>query len=662
MTTNIVVVIAISASLYACKASEPAPSHARIGGSESAMPHPMLAGPSGHLLRPDVRKASTLVINSLDPVDHPPHDETVADLGRGMSGSVRLVRMADNTLAALKCSHMKGHPLLRGYGPLLDTKDSEYFPDAMGYYKIRQGGDCVYMEVTGPTLKELRDASMSMQWPQETLASIGLQLLRAVRRMHTEFGYGHRDLNPSNLAVSRCIPSAGQLPIRAMLIDFDFAQVIRSRHLVLQDVRAILVSLRYLHNGDGNYWAIDPTLGTCRTAQKSRTHCMANAVGIEALCEALVSACSDTHPESDEEFYDAAQHALENLLSVPGDNALTDTDEIIWPEGLAKMITRNMRTVIYPDFMVVGSNPTPIEDVPMDIDPVTPPAYQNSINPVDTLPEHKRVGRIRDGGLSTVDLVEMPDGRRIALRCSKKSGHLLLRGYGHLIDAISSKYVPEPLGYYKLRGEGDCVFMEATGPSLAELRRASGAMNWPSATIASIGLQLLDAALQMHTEFGVTHRDLTASNIAVTRGVGAGELLPQQIMLIGLDFAMPIHAAEFNIQDVRALLVTLRYLYDADETYMTVNPLNGQCVRDQGNFDKCVVHVPELAELCRAIEYACNTTPRSAQLAEYYGTVRNSLHNMLSDVENQRIIWPQELASVIRKNLAAVLTRSGPLI
>jgi tRNA A-37 threonylcarbamoyl transferase component Bud32 len=649
--TNIVVVIAISAGFYACKAAAPVSPHVRKAEIESVMPDAMLRGPSGHL-SPDVRKASSLVINSLDPVDQPPHDESVADLGRGMTGSVRLVRMADKTLAALKCSHMNGHPLLRGYGPLLDTRDSEYFPDALGYYKLRHGGDCVYMEVTGPTLKELRDVSMSMQWPQETLASIGLQLLRAVRRMHTEFGYGHRDLNPSNLAVSRYIPSVGQLPTRAMLIDFDFAQVIRSRHLVLQDVRAILVSLRYLHNGDGHYWAIDPTLGTCRTAQKSLTQCMANAVGIQALCEAIVSACSDNHPESDEEFYDATKHALENLLTV-----LTDTDEIIWPGELSKLITRNMKTVIYPEYMVVGNSPNLVDSVPMDVvDPVTPPAYQNSINPVDTLPEHMNVRRIRDGGLSTVDLVEMPDGRRIALRCSKKSGHLLLRGYGHLIDAMSSKYVPEPLGYYKLRGKGDCVFMEATGPSLAELRRASGAMTWPPETIASIGLQLLDAAFQMHTEFGVTHRDLTASNIAVT----GDEVLPKQIMLIGLDFAMPIHSAEFNIQDVRALLVTLRYLFDEDETYMTVNPLNGQCVKDQGNFDKCVFHAPaELTKLCRAIEYACTSTPSYAQLAEYYGTVRNLLRDMLlSEFVDRGIVWPHELARVIRKNLASY----GPII
>jgi serine/threonine protein kinase len=298
--------------------------------------------------------------NSMDPVDELPSHRILAELGTGMSGKVWWVEMGNGQKAALKCSWRKGHPLLRGYGHLLDTMVSKYFPKPFGYYKRNGTGDCVFMEVTGPTLAQMRKATGTITWLPETIASMGIQLLHGLYRMHTEFEIAHRDLNPSNLAVALETPVGSLLPTKAMLIDLDFGMSIHARELRYQDLRQLLVSLRFLFDEDGLYWAINPTLGVCSSDQKRYDYCIPEEEDgavreatetaptkhvLDPLCRAIVYACTyQPAPGNDNIDYKRVENLLMEMLSASGHEY---TDEIIWTDDIAHLILQNLHTPMF---------------------------------------------------------------------------------------------------------------------------------------------------------------------------------------------------------------------------------------------------------------------------------------------------------------------------
>jgi hypothetical protein len=270
---------------------------------------------------------------SLEEVDRLPVHGVVKKLGSGMSGQVKLVRLDNGFEAALKCSNYPGYSLLRGFGHMLEVQRSKYFPRAYGYYKLKNGGDCVFMEATGPDLAQLRNATGSAIWPQQTIASIGLQLLRAFKKMHEEFRVAHRDANPRNIAISRTAPSGALLPIKAMLIDFDFSQSLYANQYKVYDIRQLLVSLRYLHDGDDNFWLVNTTTGACGRAH-NRQDC---APGPVPLCEAMQYACS--LGDRDKVDYNYFQSQLERMLNATD---CPDLDQIIWTDDIANEIVKNL--------------------------------------------------------------------------------------------------------------------------------------------------------------------------------------------------------------------------------------------------------------------------------------------------------------------------------
>jgi hypothetical protein len=266
--------------------------------------------------------------NSMDEVDALPPHTVVSELGDGMTGHVELVRLENGFEVARKCSYRKGRPLLRGYGHMLSTQASRHFPRVYGYYKVKSSGDCVFMEVTGPTLAQLRRASGDMKWPEATIGSIGVQLLQGFERMHEEFEVGHGDANPSNLVVSRYTPSDGHFPTTAMVIDFDFSQSIHTHAQKISDIRQLMVSLRYLYDGDSeSFWTVHLTDGRCRSSHKYES-CVP---GPDPLCRALEYACY----LQDEEVID--HKYLHNLLAsmLEGDS---DGEVIVWPKTLSGVI------------------------------------------------------------------------------------------------------------------------------------------------------------------------------------------------------------------------------------------------------------------------------------------------------------------------------------
>lgn len=336
IANSVVCIVACAFILSGCS-RENVQGVAGVRGSSDSSPFDSTwTDPGSHMrLGLDAQDPLRLVHNSMDEVTALPAHTKLAELGNGMTGKVALVNMSDGRQAALKCSWKRGHALLRGYGHLLDTSKSKYFPKPYGYYKIRNAGDCLFMEVTGPTLDQMRKVSSALIWPAETIASIGLQLMRAVRRMHEEFEIAHRDANPANIVVARETPPGSTLPTKAMLIDFDFGLSIHAEELKIQDVRQTLVSLRYLYDQDSAYWAVNPTTGICTTHQQTYEKCHP---GPEALCKAITYACDPSLKKID---YSIVQEHLLNMLKESGH---TDKDEIIWPNTLAKLIRANLHT------------------------------------------------------------------------------------------------------------------------------------------------------------------------------------------------------------------------------------------------------------------------------------------------------------------------------
>lgn len=286
---------------------------------------------SSHVIEPSEHytgEARTPVRDRLAEVPRLPPYTVLNNLGGGMTGWVKLVRLPDEREVALKCSYMKGHPLIGGFVHMLDAQASIHVPRLYDYYKVHDSGDCVFMEVTGPSWRQLRKATTG-SWPTPTIASIGLQMIKTIRRFHNEFDISHRDTNPDNLVIGRAGPGES-LSSKAMFIDFDFGSSLFAIEMRKADVTQILVSLRYLFDESGDFWQVSVATGQC-VPFPSLNRC---SPAPKELCEALMNACTSTSVE-----YDYIESMLLTIITNAG---LSYEGDIIWTPEIVNMLKGNL--------------------------------------------------------------------------------------------------------------------------------------------------------------------------------------------------------------------------------------------------------------------------------------------------------------------------------
>ena len=114
---------------------------------------------------------------------------------------------------------------------------------------------CLVMRHLGASLEQFRDSRVSQIWTWPTVASIGLILVNAVEEFHSR-GFAHSDLHSGNVLFQ----SPGDI---SRITPIDVGSMVRldedpkrgPMDCILDDLKQIIVSLRFLVDGDRQFFA-----------------------------------------------------------------------------------------------------------------------------------------------------------------------------------------------------------------------------------------------------------------------------------------------------------------------------------------------------------------------------------------------------------------------
>lgn len=113
---------------------------------------------------------------------------------------------------------------------------------------VSAGRPCILMELLGDDLAKIRSSNSSV-WPIETVVSIGISLIDALKELHFRFGLAHTDLHSGNIAVRKNDSSK--------LVIFDYGDMVSvggHNSLRSADLIQAILSLRYYWDGDRKYY------------------------------------------------------------------------------------------------------------------------------------------------------------------------------------------------------------------------------------------------------------------------------------------------------------------------------------------------------------------------------------------------------------------------
>ena len=165
---------------------------------------------------------------------------------------------------------------------------------------------CIVQERLGSDLGRIRDELFpaKTKLPLETLGSLGVLMVDAIRQLHTKYGYNHRDLHAGNWMVSS---TREQLK----LIDFGDAKPYDSAY-AQTDLREVAMTIRFMYDGDHRYYSWK------HSGFNKKSTCERIPVRV---CDALL------HSESAVEYEDLRNIFMDMIFKA----GKSFTGEIIWP-------------------------------------------------------------------------------------------------------------------------------------------------------------------------------------------------------------------------------------------------------------------------------------------------------------------------------------------
>lgn len=202
-------------------------------------------------------------------------------------------------------------------------------PWAPGVYGYFDNGEtspepCIAMEMLGLDFHKLR-SKVDGKWSDETIASIGIQLVSAMEQLHIVHSLVHTDLHFGNVATKR--KDLSQL-VSDQLIVFDYGDMHaavsdakNSREgYIREDMKQAVLSLRYLFDGNDRFYVAK------RYSYKKDEVC----ANIPAkLCEAIDYVFS-TDPN---ELIDHAR-VRQSLVDMLSESGKSYDSKIIWSDSI----------------------------------------------------------------------------------------------------------------------------------------------------------------------------------------------------------------------------------------------------------------------------------------------------------------------------------------
>lgn len=167
----------------------------------------------------------------------------VAQIGRGDFGVVHEAVTDTGDRVAIKCGpRARRGAFSEEFECMKHLQSAEW---SVKPFKIFDHGDdvCIAMELLGQDLESRRKSS-AYGWPMETIASIGVSLVVALKELHFKYGFVHVDLHIGNMATRA--GNDGQL----VILDYGRAMVSDARYMRSVDLRRVLIALVFFWTGD----------------------------------------------------------------------------------------------------------------------------------------------------------------------------------------------------------------------------------------------------------------------------------------------------------------------------------------------------------------------------------------------------------------------------
>ena len=156
-----------------------------------------------------------------------------------------------------------------------------------------------------------------------------------------------------------------------------------------------------------------------------------------------------------------------------------------------------------------------------------------------------------------------------------------------------------------------CYSMEILGRNLREIRERSHT-EFDLATLASIGLQMINVLDELHNRYRLYHTDVHAANWLVRVDD------PSQLSLIDYGYMVPISGAEDAIKELQEMIITLRWYTDLrDEWYVPK-----KIIRKFGHIDVDTLCAAVPEELKRIVDHVLRLTPETFNPVTEYETIR----------------------------------------
>jgi hypothetical protein len=181
-----------------------------------------------------------------------------------------------------------------------------------------------------------------------------------------------------------------------------------------------------------------------------------------------------------------------------------------------------------------------------------------------------------------------------------------------------------------------CISMERVGINLQSLRMSNRGQ-WPSETLGSIGVALIDAVDKLHNNYHVIHKDLHLGNVCLGDNqtsdklyiIDFGEMKELQTDIAG--------TTEFyKLEEVRQVVLSIRFLFDGDDRYYVTKRYTYK--KD----DACKPQVP--SALCDALEYVFTLPSDSPDLD--YQIVRKKFVELAGGNDSNKILWKEFHAKI----------------
>ena len=158
----------------------------------------------------------------------------------------------DSERLILKCSRMgTERDILNEVRTMEKLSETSWVPKIYESFQVSPNMYCFAMDELGIDLQTLRDKSpVGQQWSWLTLGRIGVRAFEILKSMHIEYGIINTRLRSGHWVLD-------QSGSRLNIVDFGYAQPIstpRAPALLLEEVRQLVISLRYLWDGDVKFY------------------------------------------------------------------------------------------------------------------------------------------------------------------------------------------------------------------------------------------------------------------------------------------------------------------------------------------------------------------------------------------------------------------------